>query len=146
MTQYWGFEPTTPPDPAPAICCQLGAYLSKPCRSPASATNGDMLYSTSNSQQLMRMSCPTVILTTLILNIKIGHLNRNNTEEHHHHGHLSQPSPVTWYARKAISIQHAYVLASWGSTPAVIISSKIRYLYGTCHNRGALCWLLNSFW
>ena len=50
-----------------------------------SSVTCDILYSTSNCHQLMRMSCSTWILTALILNIKIRHLNRNNTEEHHHH-------------------------------------------------------------
>ena len=64
----------------------LQAYLAKPFRSPAPATTCDILYSTSNSHQVMRMSCSTEILTLIF---KIRHLHSTHNTEDHHHRHLN---------------------------------------------------------
>ena len=48
----------------------LQAYIAKHFRSPAPATTGDILCSTRNSHQLMRMFCLTGILTTIILKLQ----------------------------------------------------------------------------
>ena len=85
----------------------LQAYLARTFRSPASTTTGDTLYSTSNSHQLMRMSCLTRILTTLDIKLQDSTSAHHSfiIQEYHNRGNLNfllwpdmqeRPSEITY--------------------------------------------------